>query len=60
VGFIWPDALGWTLVVESVVLSAVLAVEGIREYRLFQTRFNAQNARLPKSDNGHNKCTPRT
>ncbi|MEK6190897.1 MAG: hypothetical protein AABM41_01070 [Chloroflexota bacterium] len=55
VGFIWPDALGWTLVVESVVLSGVLAVEGIREYRLFQTRFNAQNAKLPKSDDGHNK-----
>jgi len=42
-----PAAVAWILAAEIVLLSVVLAVEGVREYRLFEAAFNAQNAQLP-------------
>jgi hypothetical protein len=39
-----PAAIGWILAAEVVVLSAVLAAEGVREYRLFRVAFNSRNA----------------
>ncbi|MEX0629456.1 MAG: hypothetical protein WEE67_03350 [Chloroflexota bacterium] len=45
-----PAAIGWILAAETVVLSAVLAAEGVREYRLFRVAFNSRNAKLPESE----------
>jgi hypothetical protein len=47
---LFPAAVGWILAAEVVVLSAVLAAEGVREYRLFRVAFNSRNARLPESE----------
>ncbi|MGH2489691.1 MAG: hypothetical protein ACRDFR_08765, partial [Candidatus Limnocylindria bacterium] len=44
-----PSVIGWVLAVEAVLLSAVLAAEGVREYRLFRAAFNSRNAKLPDS-----------
>jgi hypothetical protein len=41
------ETLPWVLAVESIVLSVILAAEGIRAYRLFRKRFNRLNSRLP-------------
>ena len=43
VALFWIAALGPTLAVEAVVLSAVLLIEGAREYRAFSATFNAIN-----------------
>jgi hypothetical protein len=43
-----PDLLVPTLVAEALLLSAVLAAEGIREYVVFRRRFNARNRLLPE------------
>jgi hypothetical protein len=43
VAFAWNDALGWTLAIEGLLLSAVLAIEAAREYRLFARSFAAAN-----------------
>ncbi|MGH2462968.1 MAG: hypothetical protein ACRDFZ_04995 [Candidatus Limnocylindria bacterium] len=48
--FLVPDAIGWILAAEAALLSAVLAAEGIREYRLFRVAFNSRNAKLPESE----------
>jgi hypothetical protein len=45
---LFPAAIGWILGAEVVVLSAVLAAEGVREYRLFRVAFNSRNAKLPE------------
>ena len=45
---LFPAAIGWILAAETVVLSAVLAAEGVREYRLFRVAFNSRNAKLPE------------
>lgn len=45
----WNAAIGWTLAVEALVLAAVLAIEGVREYRLYRSAFTAWNAQLPPS-----------
>jgi hypothetical protein len=37
---LWNPVLGWTLAVEGLVLSAVLVIEGTRQYGLFRTAFN--------------------
>jgi hypothetical protein len=42
-----PDAFGAVLVAETALLSAILAVEGWREYRIFRERFVSQNRKLP-------------
>jgi hypothetical protein len=44
-----PAAIGWVLAAEGLFLSAVLAAEGIREYRLFRVAFNSRNAKLPEA-----------
>jgi hypothetical protein len=43
VGWFWHAALGPTLVVEGLVLSSVLLLEGVREYRAFESKFNTKN-----------------
>lgn len=43
-------ATAWILGAEAVLLSAVLAAEGVREYRLFRAAFNSRNAKLPDSE----------
>lgn len=43
-----PAAIGWVLAAEAVLLSVVLAAEGVREYRLFRVAFNSRNAKLPE------------
>ena len=43
VGFFWNAALGPALAVEGVVLSAVLLIEGAREYRAFSAKFRTIN-----------------
>jgi hypothetical protein len=43
-----PAALGWVLVAELLAASVVLAVEGVREYRVFQRHFDERNALLPE------------
>ena len=45
----WNAAIRWTLAVEALVLAAVLAIEGVREYRLYRSAFTAWNAQLPPS-----------
>ena len=45
VAYAWPDAFLPVLAAETVVLSVILAAEGIREYRVFAKRFNVL---LPK------------
>ena len=45
-----PTAIWWILAGEGAVLSAVLAAEGVREYRLFRAAFNSRNAKLPDSE----------
>jgi len=50
VAFLFPAAIGWLLAVEGVVLSAVLAVEGVREYRVFQAAFKGRNAQIPEPE----------
>jgi hypothetical protein len=45
-----PAAIGWIIAAEVVVLSAVLAAEGVREYRLFRVAFNSRNAKLPEAE----------
>jgi hypothetical protein len=45
-----PTAIWWILAAEGVLLSAVLAAEGVREYRLFRAAFNSRNAKLPDSE----------
>jgi hypothetical protein len=47
---LFPVAIGWILAAETVVLSAVLAAEGVREYRLFRVAFNSRNAKLPMTN----------
>jgi len=47
---LFPAAIGWIVAAEVVVLSAVLAAEGVREYRLFRVAFNSRNAKLPESE----------
>jgi hypothetical protein len=47
---LFPAAIGWILAAEVLVLSAVLAAEGVREYRLFRIAFNSRNAKLPESE----------
>jgi len=47
---LFPAAIGWILAAEVIVLSAVLAAEGVREYRLFRVAFNSRNAKLPESE----------
>jgi len=47
---LFPAAIGWILAAEVVVLSAVLAAEGVREYRLFRVAFNSRNAKLPEKE----------
>jgi hypothetical protein len=42
-----PDAFGAVLVAETALLSAILAIEGWREYRIFRERFVSQNRKLP-------------
>jgi hypothetical protein len=44
------DALPGVLAVETILLSIVLALEGIREYRLFSKRFRRLNSRLPRDE----------
>jgi hypothetical protein len=41
--FAWSAALGWTLSIEGVLLSVVLAIEAVREYRLFAEKFKTAN-----------------
>jgi hypothetical protein len=45
-----PTAIWWILAAEGVLLSAVLAAEGVREYRLFRAAFNSRNAKLPEAE----------
>jgi hypothetical protein len=42
------DLLPAILVAEAFALSAILAIEGWREYRIFRDRFEQQNRRLPE------------
>jgi hypothetical protein len=44
-----PAAVRLVLAAEALFLSAVLAAEGIREYRLFRVAFNSRNAKVPES-----------
>jgi hypothetical protein len=44
------EALPWVLAVETVAISVILAVEGIRAYQLFRKRFNRLNAPPPSSN----------
>lgn len=46
----WAILLAGAFVVEAVLLSAVLAAEGVREYRLFRAAFNSRNAELPDAE----------
>jgi hypothetical protein len=50
IGLLRPDDLPAVLAVETVILSVVLALEGIREYRLFSKRFRRLNSRLPRDE----------
>jgi hypothetical protein len=47
---LFPAAIGWILAAEVVILSTVLAAEGVREYRLFRVAFKSRNAKLPESE----------
>jgi hypothetical protein len=49
-GLVVPAAIGWVLGGEGVLLSTVLAAEGVREYRLFRAAFNSRNAKLPAAE----------
>lgn len=44
-----PSVIGWVLAVEAVLLSTVLAAEGVRAYGLFRVAFTSRNAKLPDS-----------
>jgi len=46
IALVWAPALGWTLAIEDLALSVVLALEGVREYRIFRKAFAEQNDQL--------------
>lgn len=43
---LWAPVLGWALAIEDLALSTVLAIEAVREYRIFRKAFAEQNDQL--------------